>query len=80
MAFVIGSDCIACGACADACPAGAISMGDEHYEIDQDKCLSCGACVDTCPTGAISEKQNVEPYIQRACCNAFVLRQALWFL
>ena len=59
MAFVIGSDCIACGACADACPAGAISMGDEHYEIDQDKCLQCGACVDTCPTGAISEKQNV---------------------
>ena len=56
MAFVIANDCIACGACADSCPAGAIAMGDEHYEIDQDKCLSCGACVDTCPTGAISEK------------------------
>ena len=33
--FVIGSDCIACGACSDSCPAGAISMGDEHYEIDR---------------------------------------------
>lgn len=56
MAFIISSDCIACGACADACPSEAISMGDEHYEIDQDKCIACGACVETCPTGAIYEK------------------------
>ncbi len=56
MAFVITSDCIACGACADSCPAGAIHMGDDHYEIDQDACLQCGACVDNCPTGAIIEK------------------------
>ncbi|MEG0035103.1 MAG: 4Fe-4S binding protein [Oscillospiraceae bacterium] len=56
MAFVISSDCIACGACSDSCPAGAISMGDDHYEIDQDTCLSCGACIDACPTGAIFEK------------------------
>ncbi|MDR1132312.1 MAG: 4Fe-4S binding protein [Oscillospiraceae bacterium] len=54
--YVIGSDCIACGACADSCPAGAISMGDERYEISQDMCISCGACIDTCPTGAISEQ------------------------
>lgn len=54
--YVISSDCIACGACSDTCPAGAISMGDEHYEINQDACLSCGACIDTCPTGAIAEK------------------------
>lgn len=56
MAFVITSDCIACGACADVCPADAIHMGDNQYEINQDTCLQCGACVDTCPTGAIIEK------------------------
>ena len=54
--YVISSDCIACGACSDTCPAGAISMGDEHYEINQDTCLTCGACIDACPTGAIVEK------------------------
>ena len=56
MAFVITSDCITCGACADTCPASAINMGDSQYEIDQDACLQCGACVDSCPTGAIVEK------------------------
>ncbi len=56
MAFVITSDCISCGACADVCPAGAIHMGDEHYEIDSGTCLECGACVDTCPSNAIIEK------------------------
>ena len=54
--YTIESDCISCGSCADSCPAGAISEGDQHYEIDADKCISCGTCVDTCPTGAIVEK------------------------
>lgn len=55
MAFVIGSDCVSCGACAGTCPVEAISQGSEHYEIDAGKCISCGACAGTCPVGAISE-------------------------
>lgn len=55
MAYVIGDDCISCGACADQCPAEAIAEGDAHFEINPDACLDCGACADQCPVGAISE-------------------------
>ena len=54
--FVISDSCIACGTCASNCPAGAINMGDEHYEIDQDTCVSCGTCMSNCPVEAISEE------------------------
>ena len=33
MAYVIGDDCVSCGACAGGCPVGAIAEGAEHYEI-----------------------------------------------
>lgn len=55
MAYVIGDGCVMCGACAGACPVGAISEGDGKFEIDPDTCISCGACAGTCPTGVISE-------------------------
>ena len=54
MAYKISNECIACGACAGACPVGAISEGDGKYEIDPEKCIECGACADTCPVGAPS--------------------------
>ena len=38
MAYQIGSGCVSCGACADVCPVGAISQGDDHYVIDANSC------------------------------------------
>ncbi len=55
MAYVINDGCLMCGACAGACPVGAISEGDGKYVIDPDVCISCGACAGTCPAGVISE-------------------------
>ncbi len=55
MAYKIGDDCIACGLCASNCPVEAISLGEEHYEIDPETCISCGTCADGCPMEAIAE-------------------------
>ena len=54
--YVIHDGCIACGACAGGCPAGAISMNDDlgRYEIDAGTCIECGSCEGTCPMGVIS--------------------------
>ena len=53
MAYKITDDCISCGACAGTCSVGAISEGENHYEIDADMCVECGACQAGCPAGAI---------------------------
>ncbi|PKK86286.1 MAG: ferredoxin [Thermoplasmata archaeon HGW-Thermoplasmata-1] len=55
MPAVVDKDaCVGCGACVDACPAGAISMDGDKAKVDPDACVECGACVDACPAGAIS--------------------------
>lgn len=55
MAYVITDACAKCGACADTCPLGIITEGDDKYVIDADQCVGCGSCADACPLGAIEE-------------------------
>jgi len=52
MAYQITDDCIACGACMEECPNGAISSGSP-YKIDPDLCLDCGACESACANGTV---------------------------
>lgn len=59
MALIITEECIACDACVDECPNGAISEGDPIYLIDPDHCTECvghydePACVAVCPVDCI---------------------------
>ncbi len=55
MPYKITEDCTKCESCAEACPAEAISEGEDTYVIDPDACIDCGSCVDACPVGAIIE-------------------------
>lgn len=48
------NNCCGCGACANKCPKGAISMkpnkeGFLHPDIDSNLCVECGACEKACP-------------------------------
>jgi ferredoxin len=42
----------ACQRCAQACPAGAVKVGEAGPELVAD-CLGCGRCAAACPTGAL---------------------------
>ena len=47
--------CAACGACARACPNGAVSWTPgEMPRMDRARCRACGACAEICPAGALS--------------------------
>ncbi|MBN2158780.1 MAG: 4Fe-4S binding protein [Spirochaetes bacterium] len=52
----VGEECTACGACLDACPVHAITLGDIAV-IDADACMGCGVCATVCPVNVIRLNQ-----------------------
>lgn len=49
----IGSRCIGCLSCIEACPKDGLSMDESGLHIDRDKCVGCGTCADECPSTAL---------------------------
>ena len=45
--------CRRCGACAAACPAGAMELRAGEYRIDEARCQHCFCCSELCPAGAV---------------------------
>lgn len=45
--------CIACGRCAEACPAGAVAFTGGRRQRDAAACAVCGQCAEQCPPGGL---------------------------
>lgn len=59
-------DCSGCGACAFACPTGAIEMREDCYgfpypEIDANKCIQCNKCLRSCHMQVCDDLKHDEP-------------------
>ncbi len=58
--------CIACAACAIACPPNALTFttdldqGYQSWHLFMGRCIYCARCEEVCPTGAITLSPNFE--------------------
>lgn len=67
MSLLITDECINCDVCEPECPNGAISQGDEIYEIEPGLCTECVGhydepqCIEVCPVDCIiTDPENEE--------------------
>ena len=64
-------ECCGCGACANACACGAITMqADEagflYPKVDEARCVKCGRCVDVCVFNTKQKGANGDPAVYAA--------------
>ena len=69
MALIIDDECINCDVCEPECPNGAITQGDDIYEINPELCTECighhdePQCIEVCPVDCIEKDvKHVENY------------------
>ncbi|BEV70891.1 MULTISPECIES: formate hydrogenlyase complex iron-sulfur subunit [unclassified Paludibacterium] len=73
--------CIACAACTSACPANALTMGNDTasgtrtWQLNLGRCIFCGRCEEVCPTHAIA----LTPEFELAVANKDDLLQKATF-
>ncbi len=53
-AYVVPELCLGCGACAEICPAKAITVLLKRAKVDASLCEDCEECIFICPNGAIT--------------------------
>ncbi|MFK5949477.1 MAG: YfhL family 4Fe-4S dicluster ferredoxin [Methylococcales bacterium] len=64
MSLIIDEECINCDVCEPECPNGAISQGEDIYEINPDLCTECVGhhdvpqCIEVCPVDCIDKDAN----------------------
>ncbi len=82
MSLKISEECIACDACLEECPNGAIEPGDPIYEINSDLCTECieydgePQCIPVCPVDAIvPDRNNVESAKELKLKSEFIHRE-----
>ena len=70
MSLIITDECIACDACREECPNGAIEEGDPIYIIESDLCTECVGhfdepqCIEVCPVDCIILDSNNQETMQ----------------
>lgn len=52
----VNDNCIACGACEDACPADVFEVDEKSVPVNVDECIECCSCVEACPEDAIEHE------------------------
>ncbi len=77
--------CTGCGACANVCPEGAISMdvvgsgfgkGYRYPNADASRCTGCGRCVGTCPVLNPDYSTYKKPKVYSVKCPSYQMRCA----